>query len=257
MNKFNACLGMAVLCLIAPIAWCHDEAAAEPAADPGPWSGRVLLGYLSTSGNTENTSGNLEAAVNWDGERWHHVLSGRAISQSQDKDTTAESYKATYEAKFDLSERTYVFGLLDYNKNRFTSFPTQTFQFAGIGRRFIKTEKHELNAEVGAGASQSDVQAILPDGSRVPMGSVDEFNWRASGDYRWTITETSWFSQTLSVNSGSSNTFTESLTELGANIYGALALVLSYKIQNNSDVQPGTEKTDTFAAINLEYAFGK
>ena len=59
------------------------------------------------------------------------------------------------------------------------------------------------------------------------------------------------------MNSGSSNTFTESVTELGANIYGALAMVLSYKIQNNSDVQSGTEKTDTFAAISLEYAFGK
>jgi putative salt-induced outer membrane protein len=91
----------------------------------------------------------------------------------------------------------------------------------------------------------------------VPAGSVDEFNWRASGSYNWKISETSRFTQTLSVNSGSSNTFTESVTELGASIYGALSLILSYKIQNNSDVQPGTEKTDTFAAVNLEYAFGQ
>ena len=132
--------------------------------ETGPWSGRVLLGYLATSGNTENTSANFEAAVNWDGERWHHTLSGRAIGQSQDKDTTAESYKATYEAKFDLTERTYLFGLLDYNKNRFTSYPEQTFQFVGIGRRFIMTDKHELNGEVGVGASQSDVQLTRPGG---------------------------------------------------------------------------------------------
>lgn len=253
MNNINAIVVGAALCLAIPGAFAAEEKAEEK----GPWSGRVLLGYLATGGNTENTSANLEAAVNWDGERWHHVLSGRAIGQSQNKDTTAESYKATYEAKFDLSERTYLFGLLDYNKNRFTSFPQQTFQFAGIGRRFIKTDKHQLNGEVGVGASQSDVQEILDDGSRVSRGSIDEFNWRASGDYRWQISETAWFSQALSVNSGSSNTFTESLTELGANIYRSLALVLSYKIQNNSDVQPGTEKTDTFAAVNLEYAFGK
>jgi putative salt-induced outer membrane protein len=236
--------------------------AAHAQDEQGPWSGKVLLGYLATSGNTDNTSANLEAALNWDGTRWHHELSGRLIGQSQDNDTTAETYKATYEAKWDFTERNYLFGLLDYNKNRFTSYKQQTFQFAGIGRRFIKTENHQLEAEVAAGTSQADLQALIEppppqDSYWQDAGTVDEFNWRASGKYHWKIGENARFTQTLSMNSGSSNTFTESVTELGANIYGALAMVLSYKIQNNSDVQPGTEKTDTFAAISLEYAFGK
>lgn len=252
MNDFRV-IGLAViLWLVVPAAFGADAGDEEK----GPWSGRLVLGYLATSGNTDNTSANLEAGLNWDGQRWHHVLSGRATGQSQENDTTAEAYKATYEAKFDLSERTYLFALADYNKNRFTSYPEQTFEFVGIGRRFIKTDRHELNAQAGVGASQSDLQELLPDGTRVPAGSVDEFNWRASGKYKWKISDNARFEQSLSVNSGSSNTFTESVTELGANIYGALALVISYKIQNNSDVRPGTEKTDTFAAVSLEYAFG-
>lgn len=236
----------AVLCVAAPAAYGAEEQAEET----GPWSGKILLGYLATGGNTENTSANLEAALHWDGLRWHHALSGRAIGQSQENDTTAESYKATYDAKFDLSERTYLFGLLDYNKNRFTSYVQQTFQFAGIGRRFIMTDKHELNGEVGVGFSQSDL-------ATPPGGSEDEANWRVSGTYNWKISDNASFMQALAVNSGSSNTFTESVTELRANIYGALAMVLSYTIRNNSDVLPGTEKTDTFTAINLEYAFGQ
>lgn len=248
-----ACVG-AALGVVATTAFAADE---EPDELKGPWSGRILGGYLATSGNTENSAANLEAGLNWDGLRWHHALSGRAIGQSTAKDTTAESYKATYEAKFDLSEKTYLFGLLDYNKNRFSGYPQQIFQFAGIGRRFIMTDKHELSGEVAAGLTQSDVQSFLPDGTRVSAPSVDEFNWRASGRYNWNITDTSRFTQTLSVNSGSSNTFTESVTEVAANIYGALAMVLSYTVQNNSDVLPGTDKTDTFAAVNLEYAFGQ
>jgi len=244
-NIFRIACAALALCLAVPAA----HGAEEQAEETGPWSGKVLLGYLAVSGNTDSTSGNLEAAVNWDGERWHHALSGRAIGQSQENDTTAESYKATYEAKFDLSERTYLFGLLDYNKNRFTSYVQQTFQFVGIGRRFIMTEKHQLNAEAGAGASQSDL-------ATPPGGSVDEANWRVSGTYDWKISENASFMQALSVNGGSSNTFTESVTELRASIYGSLAMVLSYTIRNNSDVLPGTEKTDTFAAVNLEYAFG-
>ncbi len=246
---------------VAVIASLLSIPAALAQDEKGPWSGKVLLGYLATSGNTDNTSANLEAALNWDGTRWHHELSGRAIGQSQDNDTTAETYKATYDAKWDITERNYLFGLLDYNKNRFTSYKQQTFQFVGIGRRFIMTEKYELDAEVAAGASQADLQAFI-DVPPVPgfwqdAGTVDEFSWRASGKFGWKIGENARFLQTLSVNSGSSNTFTESLTELGANIYGSLAMVLSYKVQRNSDVQSGTEKTDTFTAISLEYAFGK
>jgi putative salt-induced outer membrane protein len=57
------------------------------------------------------------------------------------------------------------------------------------------------------------------------------------------------------VTESSSNTFTQSLTELRANVIGALNLVLSYAVQHNSDVLPGTEKTDTYTTISLEYAF--
>ena len=110
------------------------------------------------------------------------------------------------------------------------------------------TDKHELSAETGVGASQSD----LATGE-----TLDEFNWRVSGLYSWKISENASFLQTLSMNRGESNTFTEFVTELNANVYGSLAMVLSYTIRNNSDVLPGTEKTDTYAAINLEYAFGR
>ena len=33
------------------------------------------------------------------------------------------------------------------------------------------------------------------------------------------------------------------------------SVVLSYTIRNNSDVPVGTEKTDTFTAVALEYTF--
>lgn len=239
MSNMAILIGL-ILALTSPVTW------SGPAAG-SPWSGEVRLGYLAISGNTESTTGNLEGAVNWDGVRWHHALSGRAIGKSEDKETTAESYKATYEGRFDLFERIYLFGLLDYNRTRFTSYDRQTFQFVGIGRRFIKTERHRLEAELGAGASQSKLSTGI---------SQNEANWRISGVYEWKIGENASFFQKLNVNSGASNTFTESITELKSGIVGNLAMVLSYTIRNNSDVLPGTEKTDTYAAISLEYAFG-
>ncbi len=120
------------------------------------------------------------------------------------------------------------------------------FEIIGVGRRFIDTEKHVFNGEVGIGAGQSK----LIDGT-----DENEFTGRLSGDYTWTFSENASFTQKLSVTESSSNTFTQSLTELRAKVIGALNLVLSYAVQHNSDVLPGTEKTDTYTTISLEYAF--
>ncbi|RJF80234.1 DUF481 domain-containing protein [Oleomonas cavernae] len=40
-------------------------------------------------------------------------------------------------------------------------------------------------------------------------------------------------------------------------VVGNLAAGLNYTVRNNSEVPAGTEKTDTFTAVNLSYAFGK
>ena len=47
------------------------------------------------------------------------------------------------------------------------------------------------------------------------------------------------------------------MTELKLSVVGNLFASLSYTIKNNSEVPAGTEQTDTFAAVNLSYAFGK
>lgn len=239
------------LFLLHQTGWAQD-AAEEPA---GPWSGLVSIGYLSQNGNTDSTTFNGAFEVNWDGERWHHLLFGSALGKSEDNDTTSEAYKAGYKAKFDLTDRTYLFGLLDYTKDRFSSYNGQFFQTAGVGQRIIQTERHELNGEISGGASQSNLVIGDPLDPEFPEESINEAVFRVSADYKWQITETSSFSTALNVTSGSSNTFTESITELRSAIYGALNMVLGYTIRNNSDVDPESEKTDTIASISLEYTF--
>ena len=259
-RSISRTLFLASLCCLASLATAQDES---------PWSGNVALGYLASSGNTDTTAFNFNGEVNYDVNKWHHNLLGRAILKTDSNESTAESYKAAYELRYDLTERNYLFGLLDYNNDRFSSYDQQTFQFVGAGRRFIMTDKHQLNAELAIGASQADFRncnaddvlagaCVIGPPQTPPFGtSKDEVNYRVSGDYTWQISENASFTQYLSTNVGSSNTYTESLTELRAGIVGDMALVLSYTIKNNSDVAPGTDKTDTYTAISLEYAFGQ
>jgi len=239
------------LCVITLLVLAAPALAEEEEEDKSPWAGKALLGYLSTSGNTDNSNLNSAFEVSHTKGDWMHMFKASAIhatapDETGDEATTAEAYVAGWKSERNLSEHGYLFGQLDWRKDRFSGYDTQFSQTLGYGHRLINTEKHKLNAEIGAGARQSDLADGTEESETVVRGGLD---------YTFKISETAEFAQIMSVESGSANTYSESITKLSAALVGNLALVASYTIKNNSDVPPLTEKTDTFTAVSLEYTF--
>lgn len=220
--------------------------AAPTAPEPDPWLVKATLGYLATSGNTESSSLNSGFSVAYASGDWLHALEGTAINASEDGQTTAEAYALGWKSEYELTENDFLFGRVDWRKDRFSGYDRQLSETVGYGRRLIDTGVHMLNAEIGAGARQSE----LADGTTESEGIL-----RAGLDYLWQLSENSQFTQVLAVESGSDNTYLESVSALKARLAGDFALVASYTIKNNSSVPAGTENTDTFTALSLEYTF--
>ena len=229
---------IALLTLAAPLMAAEE--------DEGPWAGKATLGYLATSGNTENSTLNTGFEIGYSAGDWKHLFNARAINTTEDDATTAEAYEAGWKSERDFAEHNYLFGALDWRKDRFSGYETQFSQTAGYGRRLVDTETHKLNAEIGGGARQSE----LSTGSK-----ENEFIARFALDYTWQMSENAAFEQKIGVEAGSANTYVESITRIFANLGGVLSLVASYTVKNNSDVPPLTEKTDTYTALSLEYTF--
>jgi putative salt-induced outer membrane protein len=218
----------------------------EEAGPEGPWSGKARFGYLGTTGNTETTNMSGAFEVQYALEKWTHSFAAAAINASENKATTAEAYTAGWKSELALSEANFLFGRLDWRKDRFSGYDQQFSQTLGYGRRLIDTEKHSLNGEIGFGARQSDLADGTSESESILTGGLY---------YKWALSENSEFTQDLLVEAGDKNTFTVSKTAISATLVGDLALVASYTIKNNSDVPLGTEKTDTFTALSLEYSF--
>lgn len=227
-----------------PIAALILAAGAVRAQDP--IEGKVSLGYISTSGNTDSSTLNAAFNLKWTQELWSHEFDLSAIKADNAGLTTAEAYTAGYVARRDIGDRSYLFGALSWERDEFSAYDNQLSETVGYGRHLVMSEAHVLDVEIGAGMRQAELRT----GQKEDEGIV-----RGALDYKWMLSETTSFSQSLVVESGSSNTRTESLSELRANIIGDIALVLSYRLRHNSDVLPGTENTDRFTAISLEYAF--
>lgn len=234
---FKTLVRVSMMILIATPVLADDESA---------WSGKASLGFLATSGNTENSTLNTGLEIGYAPGQWAHLLSALAINASENDSTTAEAYELGWKSERQITDYDFLFGRADWRKDRFSSYDSQFSQTLGYGRRLINRDAHKLNAELGVGARQSD----LIDGS-----SEEEFIVRAGLDYTWIMTETAEFNQTLATEAGDQNTYFESISALSAKLVGNLALVASYTIKHNTDVLPLTEKTDTYTALSLEYLF--
>jgi putative salt-induced outer membrane protein len=57
------------------------------------------------------------------------------------------------------------------------------------------------------------------------------------------------------VEAGSDNTFYQNDAGLVVNMNKTLALKLGYQVRHNTDVSPGTKKTDQLMTTNLVYNF--
>ena len=223
--------------------------AAAPAYAQGEedfWSGKVSFGYLATSGNTENSNLNTAFEVGYTPGQWAHLLKGFAIYASENNATTSEAYELGWKSERNFSEVNFLFGRLDWRKDRFSTYEKQFSQTVGYGRRLISNEKHNLSVEVGAGARQSDL---------VIGTSENEIIFRGGLSYAWALSETAELTEDLVVEAGDANTYLESKTAVSAKLVGNLALVVSYTIKHNTDVLSFTEKTDTYTALSLEYLF--
>ena len=210
------------------------------------WSGKVNLGYLATSGNTENSSLNSAFGLEYDSEKWEHLFHMAAIRASENDETTAQAFEASWKSEYSVADDNYVFGRVKWSKDKFSGYDQQVSETVGYGRRILDTDVHQLSAELGIGAAQSD----LRDGT-----SEDDFIGRAAANYKWVLNSTAEFQQDLSVESGADNTYMESVSAIKTTLIGSLSLVASYTIKSNSQVPEGTAKTDTFTALSLEYRF--
>lgn len=232
---------MAVAALVAPTAVLAQEA-----EESGPWAGKATLGFLSTSGNTENSTLNTGVEVGYTAGKWQHIANAFAIYAAENEVTTSEAYELGWKSELNLSEHDFLFGRVVWRKDRFGGYYTQLSETVGYGRRLIKTDRHLLNVELGVGARQSELQNGIEE---------DETIFRGGAYYTLKLNDTAEFRQALTTEAGSENTYVESLSAVSAKLFGDVALVASYTVKHNTDVPALLEKTDTYTALSLEYSF--
>jgi len=224
-----------------------NAAAAQQTAVKEGWQGSIALGYLQTTGNANTSTANGKALLGYKAGEWQDSVLVQALKASQEGVLTAENFEADGQSDYNLNPNNYLFANVDYLRDVFSGYERRTSEVVGVGHRLINTPTQQLDLELGGGRRQTRYTTDFP--------SDEEWVERIAGSYLWKFTNTSNFTESLSVLHGSSNTLTQSVTAVTANLVNSFALSFSYTVSHNSTVLEGFKKTDAIMAISLVYTF--
>ena len=210
------------------------------------WSGEGQIGASRATGNTSEIGLTAGLELVREGLQWSHSLNAQADYQRSDGDVTRERYLFAYEPRYDITERGFIFGLAQYEKNRFQGFDNRYSVSGGVGYRLIDRDGLTLLATTGPAYRRSD----LTD------GTVEKnFALRYSADLDWDISERLKLTEDANAFVSSENSTFVSITGLTAKLDDNLSARLAYRVEYETQPPLGADKTDTLTRFTLVYGF--
>jgi len=212
-------------------------------------TGSGELGLLFSTGNSETETFNSALNLTWEEGPWLNESTATFVYGRDDGTTNSNRFVAANRTNYSFNDRSYFYGALRYDRDRFSAFSYQGTLSLGAGHRLIDSERHQLSVEAGPGFRVAE--------RRDTNETENEAILRGLADYTWVISESTELTNRLLIEAGADNTFAENILGLTVAINTRLALKAGVSVRHNTDVDPGREKTDTLTTMNLVYNFGE
>jgi len=212
-------------------------------------------GLIKASGNTDSENYNVGLNFKNEGEILSHEIDFFLYQASSDNVDSAESIGAGYTLKYNLTDRSYLFGALSYLDDEFDGFTEQTSASFGYGYKVIDTEPHGWDVGIGVGYRDTSELIRLDDGTEFEGEDLSGATLVLRSDYRNQLTSNTQFVDKFVAEIGSDNTFVENDAAIIVSMNDKFALKAGLLIRHNTDPAPGADDTDTITSVNLVYNF--
>lgn len=213
------------------------------------WRGTASLGANTATGNSESSNINGAIRLGKTVGRWEHLVFGTVFKGESTIVVTGEVDEATgiaprtivrgdtsdrlalgYQPKYFFSDRTFFFGILDWEQDEPANIDQRTRQIIGVGHRFFSDASGFLSAEVGVGNNTTSV--VTGDDISGGIGYLGV-------NYLNRLNENTTFTADLRSDFGSDNTFVEFGIGLGFRVSDNISFNVSHFSRNNSDLGSG------------------
>ncbi len=219
----------------------------SPETETSSWSGEGEAGIILIDGNSNSKIINAGLSVNKKVETWENTLKVAANTAENNGDKSAESYLAAYNIKYDISEKSFLFGDLRYLDDKFDSFDGISTIGGGYGYRISNTELLKWFVNAGLGYRNTEFDSIGDD--------ISGIAFIGESDFRFKFSDTAEITDIFRTEATSDNSYLQNSLGLSVAMNSLLSLKISYDVRYNSDPAEGDTNTDTITAVSLVYKF--
>jgi len=219
--------------------------AALPAA--AQWTGKGEAGLAIADGNANTKTANARVTIGRKVEAWEHGLGLAWLYVRNDGITSAKRWESFAKTQYNFGGgRTFWFGGLRYEQDRFSGFDHQGVVDSGLGHKFVDSEATKLSGRLGVGYKFWETLDTPRDKDNSIAGTAGlDFSHQFN-------TSTSVFNK-FGAEVTSGNNFLQNEAGLVVKMSDRIALALGYTVRYNSDPPAGFRKTDTLTTVNLVY----
>jgi putative salt-induced outer membrane protein len=210
------------------------------------WKGEIELGGSRSTGNTQSVAVYGALALDREGLRWQHSLKARVDYQRSRQRTTADRYRIIYQPSYKINDGMFIYGLGQFERDRFRGFSSRYTASTGLGFTLISTPDVKFNMQ-GGPAGRFVARIDEPDRTTIAG--------RASMALRWKITPTLSLTEDAAIYLERGDTNAQSTTSLETRLLGRLKARFSYDLQYEDRNFTGREPLDTISRATLVYGF--
>jgi putative salt-induced outer membrane protein YdiY len=228
----------------------------KPPIPDGGWFTSAELGAITTSGNTNGTSITGKIDARHETPNWSHefIVSGFfKEDEYEDEDgvrqhnRSAERVAMSAKAARKLlgaGRRAFILG--SHVNDKFGAFTRYSTIGVGHGSRWYDSEDKTLDVEIGPGYFS---------GERESGEDESGMTVRGAAQFRWKVSPSAFFAQSVSVEKGTSNTHSVAETSLSTKINNTMQMKAGFSLRSDSNVPADKKNTDTQTSLTMVYSF--
>lgn len=181
-----------------------------------------------------------------EGANWRIATTARADYQETASVVTRAQYRVSAEPNYKFDDRGYVFGLGQFEQDRFQGFASRYSLSGGLGYSLLKDQGAKLSVKAGPAWRVTN-----------PLVGVREsvLAGLASLEAKFKLTGSLEYSQDASAYVDPQGSTFYTLAALDSRLIGKLKARLSYMVQHETAPELGRLGTDTTSRLTLVYGF--